>query len=106
MLGAEVASVSSEFNIYVHRSIQTAVLGTVETVYKPLALVEQNDLEFVIPGDSDNYIDLDIKLYVRGKLVSSSGKDVALTDTTAVTNNLLQCSHVQRGPYHAISRAV
>jgi hypothetical protein len=76
MLGAEVASVSSEFNIYVHRSIQTAVLGTVETVYKPLALVEQNDLEFVMPGDSDNYIDLDIKLYVRGKLVSNSGKDV------------------------------
>jgi len=61
----------------------------VETVYKPLALVEQNDLEFLNPGISDTYIDLDIKLYVRGKMVSSSGKDVDLTDKTAVANNLL-----------------
>jgi len=65
------------------------VLVTVETVYKPLTTVEQNNLECVIPGDSDPYIDLDIKIYVRGKLVSSSGKGVELTDTTAVTNNLL-----------------
>jgi hypothetical protein len=62
---------------------------SVETVYKPLPHVEQNDLEFLIPGDSDTNIDLDIKLYVRGKMVSSSGKDVYLTDTTAEANNLL-----------------
>ena len=79
----------SLFDIFMHRPIQTAVHGTVETVYKPLAPVEQNDLEFSIPGDSDTYIDLDIKLYVRGKMFSSSGKDVDVTDTTAVTNNLL-----------------
>jgi hypothetical protein len=89
MSGAEVAAVSSEFDIFVRRPIQTAVLGTVETIYKPLAPVEQNDLEFVIPCDSDTYIDLDIKIYVRGKLVSSSGMDADLKDTTAVTNNLL-----------------
>jgi len=71
-----------------HRPIQTAVLGTVEILYEPLALVEQNDLEFLIPGNSDTYIDLDIKLYVRGKLVSSSGNDVDLTDITALTNNI------------------
>jgi len=45
-----------------HRPIQTAVLGTVKTVHKPLASVEQNDLELTIQGDSDTYIDLDIKL--------------------------------------------
>ena len=72
-----------------HRPIQTAVQGTVETVYKPLAPVEQNDKEFLIPGDSDTYIDLDIKLHVCGKMVSSSGKDFDLTDTNAVANNLL-----------------
>ena len=49
----------------------------------------QNDLKFVIPGDSDTYIDLDIKLYVRGKSVSRSGQDVDVTDTTAVANNHL-----------------
>ena len=66
-----------------------------ETVYKPLAPVEQNDLEFLIPGDSDTDIDLDIKPYVRGKMVSSSGKDVDQTDTTAVANTLLHSQFSQ-----------
>jgi len=38
--------------------------------------VDQNDLEFLIPADIETYIDFDIKLYVRGKLMSASGKDV------------------------------
>jgi hypothetical protein len=85
-----------------HSQIQTAVLGTVETVYKSLAPVEQNDLEFLIPGDTDTYIDLDIKFYVRGEMVSSSVKDVYLTDTTAVANDLLhtlfsQCTVMLNG---------
>jgi hypothetical protein len=84
MSDAEVASFCCKFDIFKHRPIQTVVLGTVETVHKPLANVERNDLEFLIPGDSDTYIDIDVKLYVRGKLVSSSGNDVELTDTTAV----------------------
>jgi len=45
-----------------HRPFQTAVLGSVETVYKPLTTVEQKDLEFLIPGDTDTYIELGIKL--------------------------------------------
>jgi hypothetical protein len=65
------------------------VLGTIETTYKPIAHVDQNDLEFLIHADSDTYIDLDIKLYVRGKFVSGTGKDVDYTDHTAVTNNFL-----------------
>jgi len=64
-------------------------------VYKPLDPVEQNDLEFLIPGDSDTYVDLDIKLYVRGKIFSSSRKDVDLTDTTSVTNNILHSMYSQ-----------
>jgi len=102
MSDAEVQSVYSEFDIFMHRPIQTAVLRTGENVYKTFNTVEQNDLLFVIPSDSDTYIDLDIKLYVRGKLVSSSGKDVDITDTTAVTNNLLhsrfsQCTVMLNG---------
>ena len=46
----EVKSISSQFDIFMRRPIQTAVQGTVETVYKPLAPVEQNDLEFFYPG--------------------------------------------------------
>ena len=35
--GAEFEEVSSEFDIFLQRPIQTTVLGTVESVYKPLA---------------------------------------------------------------------
>ena len=52
------------------------MLGTVENVNKSLAAVEQYVLEFVIPSYSDTYIDLDLKHYFRGKLVSSSHEDV------------------------------
>jgi len=34
MSGADIASVSSEFDIYAHNPIQTSVLGTVEKVHK------------------------------------------------------------------------
>ena len=71
---SEVTSINSQFYILMHRHIETPVLGLVEKVYKPLAPVDQNELEFFIPWDSDTYIDLDIKLYVRCKLVSSSGR--------------------------------
>jgi len=43
----------------------------------------------LITDDTDINIDLDIKLYVRGKMVSCSGKNEDLTHTTAVTNKLL-----------------
>jgi hypothetical protein len=85
----EIALVSSEFDNFAHRPDQSSVLGTTETAYKPIAQVDLNDPEFLIPADSDTYIDLDIKLYVRGKLISGTGKDVDLTDHTAVTNNFL-----------------
>jgi len=102
MYAAEVASISSEFEIFAHKPVQTSVLGTIETVYKPIAPVEQNYLEFLIPGDKDNYIRLYIQLYVRGKFVSSSGNNVDVSDHTGITNNLLhslfcQCTVVLNG---------
>jgi len=56
-------SVSSEVDNVAPRPIETSVLGTVETVYKPIAPVNQNDQGNFIAGDSDTYIDLDIKHY-------------------------------------------
>jgi len=102
MSTAEIASISSEFDIFVHKRIQTSVLGTIETAFIPIAPVHQNDLEFLIPADKDNYIRLDIQLYVRGKLLSGSGNDVNVTVHTGVVNNLLhslfsQCTVVLNG---------
>ena len=41
--------VSSDFDIFAHKPIQTSVLETIETIFKAVAPVEQSDLEFLIP---------------------------------------------------------
>jgi hypothetical protein len=56
---------------------------------KPIAPLEQSDFKFLMPDDFDTYIDLDIKLYIRGKLFSWVGKDLDARDLAAVNNNLL-----------------
>jgi hypothetical protein len=63
------------------------------------------------PSLTHTYIDIEIKFYVRGKLVASSGKDMYLTDTTAVTNNHVhsvfsQCTVTLTCPCHTIARAL
>jgi len=75
-MSAEIASVISYFDIFAHRPIQSSVLGAIDTAYKPIASVDQNDLEYFIPPDNHKYIAFDIKLYVRCILTSASGKDV------------------------------
>jgi len=41
--------------------IQASVAETTEVIYKPIASVEQSDLEILIPADNDTYVDLNIK---------------------------------------------
>jgi len=45
--------VSSEFDIFAPKLVQSAMLGTGVVHHKPIATVDQNDLEFFIPGDSE-----------------------------------------------------
>jgi hypothetical protein len=59
--------------------------------------VDQSDLEFVIPGDAETYVDPDIHMSVRGTLVAQDGTALESTDSTTVVNNLIhslfsQCS--------------
>ena len=53
----------TEFDIFAPKPRQIAVEGTFETIYKPIASIDQTDIEFLIPGDGETYIDLDLKLY-------------------------------------------
>jgi hypothetical protein len=73
-MAAETSSVSSEFHIFAPKPVQTSVQETIETVFRPIASVDQSDLEFLIPAEHDTYIDLNIKLYVRGKLTRPTGR--------------------------------
>ena len=65
------------------------MLGKIESSYKPIVPSIKTISHFFILADNDTYIDLDIKIYVRGKLISDSGKDVDFTHLRAVTNNFL-----------------
>ena len=96
-MSGDVEFITSEFDIFAHKPVQTAILETNVVHYKPIATVDQTDLEFSIPADNETYIDLDIKLYVKGKLIGADGKDLDNTEFTAGTNNFIhslfsQCS--------------
>jgi hypothetical protein len=49
--------VSSEFDVFTRKPIQHAVQATDVVIYKPIAPIEQSDLEFLIPTDFDKYVD-------------------------------------------------
>ena len=67
---------------------------TIEIIFRPIASVDQSDLE-LIPAELDTYIDMNIRLYVRGKLTTADGKDLESTDVTATANNLLHSLFTQ-----------
>ena len=81
--------VSPEFDIFARKPVHESILETLDVVYKPIASVDQNDLEFLIPADNETYIDPDINLYVRGKLTKFDGTILDEKDFTSVTNNFL-----------------
>ena len=88
-MAADVVSASTEFDIFATRHVQSSTIETRETAYKPIASLDQSDLKFLIPADHDTYIDLNIQLYVRGKLTKADGTDLEATGTTCVGNYLL-----------------
>jgi hypothetical protein len=81
--------VGSEFDVFREKPVQTGTLDTIPTWYHPIASVSQSDLEFLIPGDSETYVDTLIRLYVRGRLTKADGTDLDNTDYTALVNNAL-----------------
>jgi len=54
IMSGDVEFVTSDFDIFAQKPIQTVILETHVIHYKPIATVDQNDLEFLIPGDTDS----------------------------------------------------
>jgi hypothetical protein len=86
---ADLALASSEFDIFAPKPVQNAINDTYEVVYKLLAPIDQSVLEFLIPADLDTYVNLDIKLYIRGKFTKPDGSDLDTSDHTAGVSNFL-----------------
>jgi len=53
IISGDAEFVTSEFDIFAHKSVQTAILETHVVNYKSIATVDQTDLEFFIPGDNE-----------------------------------------------------
>jgi hypothetical protein len=66
-------SVTTVFDIFALKPVQEAVQETVEFTYKPIATIDQTDLEFIIPSDNDTCRDKNIHLFVSGKLTTADG---------------------------------
>ena len=88
-MAADEVSASTEFDIFATIPVQTSTVETIETAYTPIASHEKSDFEFLIPADHDKHIDLNIQLYVPGKLTLAVRTDFELTDLTCAANNLL-----------------
>ena len=51
--------VSSVFDVFASKPVQESVHETVYVVYKPIASVDQSNLEFLIPAENETYVDPD-----------------------------------------------
>ena len=85
------------FDIFARKAKQDSCLEITEVICKPIASVDQTDIEFLVPGNSETYIDLNLKLFIRGKIFKRDGTELAETHYTVGVNNLLhslfsQCS--------------
>jgi len=101
-MAAVALFLGTDFDIFAPKPIQVGVLETADTIYKPLASLNQDDLEFLIPSEPETYIDLDYKLFVKSHLLKSDGTALDNTDFTAGTNNFIhsllsQCSFSLNG---------
>jgi len=81
-MSEDIEFISSEFDIFVKKPIQWAILDNHVVRYKPIATVDQNDLEFLAPGDNETYIDLNFKLFVKGMLLGADGVKLSTPQIT------------------------
>jgi hypothetical protein len=52
-MSADVLFVSSEFDVFAPKPVETSILESIGVEYKPIAPIDQSDLEFKIPSDHD-----------------------------------------------------
>ena len=63
-MSAKPEFASAEFDTFALKPVQSAILETIVTVYKPIETVDQSDLEFLIP---------DTKIHITDKLTKMEG---------------------------------
>lgn len=96
--GTACTTTRSVFDIFIRRPVQSAVQWSRVNHYKPIAPVDQSELEFVTTSDAETYLDLDNYVLVRGKLVAEEGSALDPDASISVVNNpISQCSVTLNG---------
>ena len=89
MAAEEPSYLGTELDLFARKTEQDSCLETTEVLYKPSASVDQTDIEFLVPGVSETYIDVNLKLFIRGEIIKRDGTELVESDYTAGVNNLL-----------------
>ena len=81
---------NSSLCIFDQPAVQTDFVSNTVTDYYPMTNVARGGpFEFVIPGSSEEYIDVnDIQLYVLAKVTKADGTDIVSKDDKVALNNL------------------
>jgi hypothetical protein len=82
-MAANALCVSSKFDIFADRPVQTSTFITPEIACKPITSVDQSVLDFVIPADNEKYIDLSWQIFVKGQLFGADVAELDKNDSTA-----------------------
>lgn len=82
-------ALKSELDIFAPTPTQTSIEQSLWCWYKPLASIDDSSVvEYVIPGNSDQYLDLAHTMhYIRAKITKSDGTDLPDNAVAAFVNN-------------------
>jgi hypothetical protein len=78
---ANVVCVSSKFDIFAKRLVQTSTLNKTKIGHKPTTAIDQSDLEFTVHKDDEHYLDRDLQLYIRVQLIGADGAELDIKIT-------------------------
>src|SRR5437870_5340067 len=84
-------SIKSELDLFTLPVTQVSIERSKFIEYRPIASFKKGSaLEFLIPGDGDDYLDLsDTLLYIKAKVTKADGKDLEAADAVTPVKNLL-----------------
>src|SRR5262245_49589188 len=85
-------AVREEFAFFETPPLITSVSDSMIVSYPPVSALDADasTLKFIVPGNEDTYIDMNqMLLYVKGKIVTATGTDMAANAKIAPVNNFL-----------------
>ena len=88
-MAAEALSISSDFDIFAKPRTDVSP-RVIRDYIQTVSVGGRERFGIFVPAENDTYMDLNIRLFVRGKLTAAAGKYLQAIDHTVVTKNFLR----------------